>query len=221
MTLASVSVFAQNTISGTVTDETGSPVIGVAVQIEGTTGGVITDMDGHYEIPAKKGDVLIFSSLGYQDAEVVVSSASAINVQLKTEALGLDEIVVVGYGTQSKRFLTSAITKVDGDVKKNNPVTSVGDALKGRIAGARVYTSNFSPGEDPKIYIRGGSSINNSNDPLILVDGVERSMSGLNPNDIASIEVLKDAASTAIYGSRASNGIILITTKEGNLPLQT
>lgn len=207
MILASVSVFAQNTISGTVTDETGSPVIGVAVQIEGTTGGVITDMDGHYEIPAKKGRrTHIFSSLGYQDAEVVVSSASAINVQLKTEALGLDEIVVVGYGTQSKRFLTSAITKVDGDVMKNNPVTSVGDALKGRIAGARVYTSNFSPGEDPKIYIRGGSSINNSNDPLILVDGVERSMSGLNPNDIASIEVLKDAASTAIYGSRASNG---------------
>lgn len=215
--LASASAFAQNTISGTVTDENGTPVIGVAVQVEGTTGGVITDMDGKYEIPAKKGDVLVFSSLGYQDAEVVVSSSSAIDVQMQTETLGLDEIVVVGYGTQSKRFITSAITKVDGDVMKNNPVTSVGDALKGRIAGARVYTSNFSPGEDPQIFIRGGSSINNSNTPLILVDGVERSMSGLNPNDIASIEVLKDAASTAIYGSRASNGIVIITTKEGNI----
>ena len=130
-------------------------------------------------------------------------------------------MILASVSVFAQNTLTSAITKVDGDVMKNNPVTSVGDALKGRIAGARVYTSNFSPGEDPKIYIRGGSSINNSNDPLILVDGVERSMSGLNPNDIASIEVLKDAASTAIYGSRASNGIILITTKEGNLPLQT
>ena len=221
MLLPAAVSYAQTSISGTVTDENGSPVIGVAVQIEGKPGGVITDMDGKYTINAGKGDVLVFSSLGYETAEIVVSTSSVVNASLKVETLGLDEVVVVGYGTQSRRFVTSAITKVDGDVMKNNPVTSVGDALKGRIAGARVYTSNFSPGEDPKIYIRGGSSINNSNDPLILVDGVERSMSGLNPNDIASIEVLKDAASTAIYGSRASNGIILITTKEGNLPLQT
>lgn len=215
MLLPAAVSYAQTSISGTVTDENGSPVIGVAVQIEGKPGGVITDMDGKYTINAGKGDVLVFSSLGYETAEIVVSTSSVVNASLKVETLGLDEVVVVGYGTQSRRFVTSAITKVDGDVMKNNPVTSVGDALKGRVAGARVYTNNFSPGEDPVIHIRGGSSINNSNDPLILVDGVERSMAGLNPNDIASIEVLKDAASTAIYGSRASNGIVLITTKEG------
>lgn len=215
LTLGS-SIYAQEKISGRVYDENNQPLVGVAVYIEGTQIGDVTDADGKYELVAEPGDILIFSSLGFVTEKITVRNQNVINSIMKSEALGLDEIVVVGYGTQSKRLLTSAITKVDGQIMKNNPVTSVGDALKGRIAGARVYTNNFSPGEDPKIFVRGGSSINKSNDPLILVDGVERSMAGLNPNDIASIEVLKDAASTAIYGSRGSNGIILITTKEGN-----
>lgn len=128
----------------------------------------------------------------------------------------MDEVVVVGYGTQSRRTITSAITKVSGDALKNVPVNTIGEGLKGKIAGARLYSNNNTPGADATIRIRGGSSINKSNDPLILVDGVERAFSGINPNDIESIEVLKDAASTAIYGSRASNGVILITTKKGS-----
>ncbi|MCD8186201.1 MAG: TonB-dependent receptor plug domain-containing protein, partial [Rikenellaceae bacterium] len=125
-------------------------------------------------------------------------------------------MVVVGYGTQSKRTVTSAISKVGGEALLNIPVNSVGDALKGKISGAHFYSANNTPGADATIRIRGGSSINRSNDPLILVDGIERDFSGINPNDIASIEVLKDAASSAVYGSRASNGVGLITTKRGS-----
>jgi TonB-linked SusC/RagA family outer membrane protein len=209
--------FAQNSISGKVTDEGNNPLVGVSVYIDGSLKGVSTDSEGGYTISAKNGDVLVFSSLGYIEQRFTVSSLKQINVKLKAQALGLDEIVVVGYGTSSRRFLTTSIAKVDGDVIREKPVTSVGDALKGRIAGARVYTSNFTPGSDPTIQIRGGSSINGSNTPLILVDGVERSLAGLNPNDIESVEVLKDATSTAIYGSRGSNGVVLITTRLGNL----
>lgn len=205
---------AQNVV-GRVTDKSGNPVVSTGVFIEGTSTGVVTDFDGNYSISAKADDILVFSSLGYASQSVPVAGRKVVNVVLEDEALELDDVIVIGYGSTSRRYLTSAVAKVDGDVMENNPVTTVGDALKGRIAGARVYTNDFTPGSDPVINIRGGSSINSSNAPLVLVDGVERPMGGLNPNDIASIEVLKDAASTAIYGSRASNGIVLITTKEG------
>lgn len=214
----SISSIAQNKrYSGTVTDESGRPVIAAGVFVEGSKTGEITDLDGRFSIEAEDGDVLVFSSLGYVSKYITVGKDVTVDVVLKEEKLELDDVVVVGYGSSSRRYLTSAIAKVDGDVVKNNPVTTIGDALKGRISGARVYTNDFTPGSDPIINIRGGSSINSSNSPLVLVDGVERPMGGLNPNDIASIEVLKDAASTAIYGSRASNGIILITTKEGEI----
>jgi len=179
--------------------------------------GVSTNSEGRYSIAAKTGDVLVFSCLGFTEQRMTVSSAKEIDVTLKSDSMKLDELVVVGYGTSSRRYLTTAIAKVDGGVVRDNAINSVGDALKGRISGARVYTSNFSPGEDPTILIRGGSSINGSNSPLILVDGVERSMAGLNPNDIESVEVLKDATSTAIYGSRGSNGVVQITTRQGNV----
>lgn len=206
---------AQTAVSGTVTDKSGIPVISAGVVVEGSRNGVVTDFEGNYSIKAKRGDVLVFSSLGYITQYISVEDKSVINIVLEEETLELDDVVVVGYGSSSRRYLTTAIAKVDGAVVENNPVTTIGDALKGRISGARVHTNDFTPGSDPVITIRGGSSINSSNSPLVLVDGVERPMGGLNPNDIASIEVLKDAASTAIYGSRASNGIILITTKEG------
>lgn len=206
---------AQNAYSGKVTDKAGNPVVSAGVFVEGGKNGVVTGMDGAYTISAENGDVLVFSSLGYVTEYVTAGKSSVIDVTLEEESLELDDVIVVGYGSSSRRYLTSAITKVDGDVMNNNPVTTLGDALKGRISGARVYTNDFTPGSDPVITIRGGSSINSSNSPLVLVDGVERPMGGLNPNDIASVEVLKDAASTAIYGSRASNGIVLITTKEG------
>src|SRR5690606_28375670 len=127
----------------------------------------------------------------------------------------LEEAVVVGYGTQSRRTITSAITKMGGEEIQGIPISTIGEGLKGKVSGARVYQSNNTPGADAIFRIRGGSSINKSNDPLVLVDGVERAFSGINPNDVESIEVLKDAASTAIYGSRTSNGVVLITTKKG------
>lgn len=203
-------------VTGKVVDENNEPLAGVAVFVEGATSGEITTTDGTYSIMAKKGSVLVFSSLGYSEEREAVADCQTINVKMRTESFGLDETIVVGYGTQSRRTITAAVAKVGGEVMINNPITSMGEALKGRVSGARVYTSNFSPGEDPTIHIRGGSSINGSNSPLILVDGIERPMAGLNPNDIESIEVLKDAASTAIYGSRGSNGIVLITTKKGD-----
>lgn len=134
---------------------------------------------------------------------------------MEPTTLGLDEVVVVGYGTQSKRTVTSAISKVDGETLKSTPINTVGEGLKGKIAGVRVYNTNNTSGAEATFLVRGGSSISQSNSPLILVDGIERSTAGINPNDIESIEVLKDAASSAIYGSRASNGVVLITTKKG------
>jgi TonB-linked SusC/RagA family outer membrane protein len=202
-------------IAGKVTDSERLALSGVSVSVKGTTTGTSTDIDGQYTLKAPKGSVLLFSYIGYSPQEVKVENQSRIDIMLSESALGLDEVVVVGYGTQSRRTITSAITKVDGKVLENIPITSVGEGLKGKIAGVRVHTSNNTPGSDASFTIRGGSSINKSNAPLVLIDGIERPYSGINPNDIESIEVLKDAASTAIYGARASNGVVLISTKQG------
>jgi len=202
-------------IRGSVVDQKNQPIPGVTVIVKGTTRGTVTDLDGKFTLKVNNGITLSFSFIGYKSEELIVHDQSELKVTLSVSTKGLDEVVVVGYGTQSRRTVTSAITKVDGNVLKDIPINTVGDGLKGKIAGARLYTSNNTPGADPVIRIRGGSSINKSNDPLILVDGIEREFSGLNPNDIESVEVLKDAASTAIYGSRASNGVVLITTKKG------
>ena len=207
----------QMNISGTVVDNTGLSMPGVSVAVKGQTIGTITDLDGKYTIDVDKGTTLVFSFIGFKTQEVTIGNESIINLIMEPSTVGLDEVVVVGYGTQSKRTITSAITSVDGDVLKNVPVSTIGEGLKGKISGARLYSNNNTPGADVTIRIRGGSSINKSNDPLILVDGIERTFSGINPNDIESIEVLKDAASTAIYGSRASNGVVLITTKKGSM----
>lgn len=204
-------------VKGEVRDNEGETLPGVSVVVKGTTHGTVTDIDGNYVLAVTSGSTLIFSYVGYQTLEVRVTSSPVINVVLNTSTVGLDEVVVVGYGTQSRRTITSAITKVGGEVLQNVPVNTVGEGLKGKISGTRIYSNNNTPGEDATIRIRGGSSINKSNEPLILVDGVERAFSGINPNDIESIEVLKDASSTAIYGSRASNGVVLITTKKGSV----
>jgi TonB-linked SusC/RagA family outer membrane protein len=147
---------------------------------------------------------------------VTVENRSQINITLSESTLGLDEVVVVAYGTQSRRMLTSAVSKINTKELENMAMNNVMEALKGKVAGARIYGSSGQPGESPTIIIRGGSSINKSNSPLILVDGFERSYNEINPNDIESVQVLKDAESTALYGSRASNGIVLITTKSGS-----
>ena len=203
------------TVTGTVHDETGEALPGVSVTVKGTTRGVASDLDGLYSIKVSKGDVLVFKYVGYADIEQAITDQRTLDIVMGTSATDLDEVVVVGYGVQSKRTVTSAISKLDGANIQESPINTVGEGLKGKIAGVRVYNSNNSPGSEATFLIRGGSSINQSTAPLILVDGIERDLSGINPNDIESIEVLKDAASSAIYGSRASNGVVLITTRNG------
>ena len=212
-------VNAQNSawiVTGVVAEQNGESLPGVSIVIKGTGTGTITDMDGRYSVECDAGAVLVFSYVGYETQAIAVSSGQMIvNVEMIPTTKMLDEMVVVGYGMQSRRLITSSIAKVDGKVLKNIPITSIGDGLKGKIAGVRVHTSNSTPGGEASFTVRGGSSISLTNAPLVLVDGVERPYSGINPNDVESIEVLKDAASTAIYGARASNGVVLITTRKG------
>ena len=213
-TIASPGLAQTITVTGTVTDEQGEVLPGVSIIQKGTKNGVITDIDGKYKINIPKEGKLIFTFLGFTGKEITPKN-SIVNVTLYPTQVSLQETVVIGYGAQSRKSLTTAIAKLNGDRLEGLSISTLGEGLKGKLAGTRFYSTNNSPGEEVSIRIRGGSSINKSNDPLILVDGVERSFSGINSNDIKSIEVLKDAASTAIYGSRASNGVILVTTKDG------
>ena len=203
-------------VSGSVTDESGSPLAGASVQIKGTTSGVNADLDGKYSVTVRKGDVLIYSFIGFSEVEEVVGRSSVIDVVMSMQTNYLEDVVVIGYGTQTRKTLTSSVAKVSGDDISSLPVNSVGDALKGKISGVRISSANNQPGEDPVFLIRGGSSINQSNAPIVIVDGVRREMSGLNANDIESVEILKDAASAGIYGASASNGVVLVTTKKGS-----
>lgn len=210
-------VFAQVvTITGTVVDNNGEVLPGVSVMQKGTRNGVITDIDGKYKISIPSDAKLIFTFVGFSSKEILPKGQVA-NVTLSPSLISLKETVVVGYGTQSRKTLTTSISKINGESVEGIPVSTLGETLKGKLSGTRFYSANNTPGNDVTIRIRGGSSINKSNEPLILVDGVERTLAGLNGNDIKSVEVLKDAASTAIYGSRASNGVILVTTKNGIL----
>ncbi|WP_461534068.1 SusC/RagA family TonB-linked outer membrane protein [Sinomicrobium sp.] len=202
-------------VKGTVTDEEGVPLPGVNILKKNTTEGVMTDFDGAYTIDAAKGDVLIFSFVGMKTREITIADNNTINVVMSADASQLDEVVVMGYGTLSRRKVTASVSNLSGEKLENVPVNSLGDALKGKVAGLRVYSTNNEPGQNPTFRIRGGSSINQSDAPIVVVDGMVREISGINPNDIESIEVLKDAASAAIYGARASNGIVMITTKKG------
>ena len=205
------------TVRGRITAGAGESIVGATVMVKGTQTGVSSDVEGNYEIVVPgPGSVLVFNYLGYQPQEIAVGNRTQIDVRLAEDNNVLDDVVVVGYGTQSRRTLTSAVSKVSGADLEGVPVNSIGDALKGKVPGVRVSTANNQPGSDPVFLIRGGSSINQSNDPIVLVDGVVREMAGLNPNDIESVSFLKDAAAAGIYGSRASNGVILITTKKGS-----
>ncbi len=203
------------TVKGTVYDSFGQPMIGAGVMVQGSTDGTVTDVDGKYSLQVSSDATLVFSYIGCKDVAEVVGNRGIIDVTLVDDTNLLEETVVVGYGTQSRKALTTSISKVSGDAIYSAPVASIGDALKGKVTGLRVASSNSLSGETPRMMIRGGSSINMSNDPIVIVDGVTRDMSTINPNDIESIEVLKDAASAGIYGARASNGVILVTTKKG------
>ena len=205
-------------LRGTVTDASGQPLPGVAIMIKGTTTGTTTDIDGKYSIAAEQGRTLEFSSIGFVTEQVIVGKSTLIDIALQEDAKLLEEVVVVGYGTQARKTLTTAIAKVDEKMIQDAPVSQVGDALKGKVAGLQVATSNSLSGEAPRFMIRGGSSINMGNDPIFIVDGSLRDdLNGINNNDIESMEVLKDAASAGIYGARASNGVIIVTTKKGSV----
>lgn len=215
----SYSVIGQETrtISGKVTDQSGQPLPGVTVLEEGTTNGTITNNDGIYTITAPVNATLAFSFVGMKTQQVAVNSKTQINIQLEEEFIGLDEVVAIGYGTQTKSTMTSAVSTVKAEELENTPSLNVIQALQGKAAGLDIRVTDGMPGSGADVIVRGGTSTSPGNDgPLYVIDGVIRTnMSDLNPNDIESLQVLKDASSTAIYGARGANGIILITTKSG------
>ena len=204
-------------LQGIVLDTSGEGIIGAGIIVKGTSIGTVANDLGEFSLNIPAGPaVLDVSGLGYETTTVRVDPGqNYVRIVLTENALMMDEVVVVGYGEQTRRSITSAISKLGGEALQNAPISTLGEGLKGKIAGLRVVQTNNTPGGAFSYTVRGGSSINGSNSPLVLVDGVERDFSTLNADDIASIEVLKDAASCAIYGSRASNGIILVSTKRG------
>ncbi len=215
---------AQQTITGTVTDALGTPLPGVTILVSGTTNGVATDFDGNYSILASQGNVLEFSYIGFAPQTITVGASSTINVTLQEDTQQLDEVVIIGYGTSSKKRLVSAVASVKSEEIANQPVSRVDQALQGRAAGVEVVSNNGAPGEGATIRIRGNSSINGNNDPLFVVDGfivgTGFNLNNININDIESIEILKDATALAIYGTRGAAGVVLITTKSGtSLPV--
>ncbi len=215
--LMALGASAQNIkITGTVVDNFGEPVPGAGVVVKGTTTGAVADVDGKFSMSAPSNALLVVSFVGYPTVEVPVNGQTTIKVEMK-EGEVLDEVVVVGYGTMRKRDLTGAISSVKGDVLKQIPVASAAEALTGKLAGVQVTTTEGAPGADIKIRVRGGGSVTQDNSPLYIVDGFpsESGLNNIEPSDIESIDVLKDASSTAIYGARGANGVIIITTKGG------
>jgi len=211
----SLGVSAQ--VTGVVTDgKTGDALIGASVTVKGTSVGTITDIDGSYSLDAKANDVLVFSFVGFDNFEAVVGNSPTIDVALSAGKL-LNEVIVTGYTAQSKRNVTGAVSSVQVDEVVDLPVNSVEQALQGRVAGVNI-TSSGAPGSGSNIRIRGYGTINNT-DPLYIIDGVptKGGINEINPNDIESIQVLKDASAASIYGARAGNGVIIITTKNGSV----
>ena len=222
--ILTVGAFAQQiTVKGHVKDATGEGVIGATVRAEGGQGGVVTDFDGNFTIQANKGATLTITYMGYQPA--TVAAAPTVEVTLQDDSQLLNDVVVIGYGVAKKNDLTGSVTAIKPDEKNHGIITSAQDMLSGKIAGVNVTSDGGTPGGSSTIRIRGGSSLNASNDPLIVIDGLAldrqgvkgspNALSMVNPNDIESFTVLKDASATAIYGSRGSNGVIIITTKKG------
>ena len=222
----SVGAFAQQiAVKGIVKDTTGEPVIGANVLVKGTTNGTITDFDGNFQLMANQGDIIVISFIGYS-AQELPATAELMNVVLKDDSEMLSEVVVIGYGTVKKNDLTGSVSTVKADQINKGVVSTPSDLLRGKSAGVVVTSGSGQPGAGATIRIRGGSSLSATNDPLIIIDGLPISnasisgmadpLSSINPNDIESFTVLKDASATAIYGSRASNGVIVITTKKGS-----
>ncbi|MEX0316242.1 MAG: SusC/RagA family TonB-linked outer membrane protein [Allomuricauda sp.] len=211
----SVVLFAQEkTVSGNVTDEEGAPLPGASIVIQGTTTGAQTDFDGNYAIKATEGQVLVFSYVGFSTQNITVGAASTINVVLQEDTSVLDEVVVVGYGTQNKESLSGSVATIESEKLIKQPVFQTSQALQGLSPGLTAIQSSGRPGDDgATLRIRGINSINASSSPLVIIDGIEGSLNGIDSGDIESISVLKDAGAAAIYGNRGANGVIVITTK--------
>lgn len=212
-----VCAYAQSlTVTGVVVDNTGQSAIGATVVEEGTDNGTITNLDGQFTLTVEKGKTLVISYVGFATQHVRVTSEKQLKIVLEEDSELLDEVVVVGYGVKQKRStMTTAISKMDQKVLQNAALSNAAQALQGTVSGLRVTNTSGAPGSAPTIVLRGGAGIQSAGSPLVVVDGVVRSMDDINPSDIESIQVLKDAASTAIYGARANNGVILVQTKKG------
>ena len=204
------------TVTGTVTDVSGEPIIGANIRIKGTTTGTITDIDGNFSIEAEPQSVIEVSYIGYLTQETVINNQKSIRFLLKEDTKTLDEVVVIGYGVQKKADLTGSVANINTEKLNTQSNANIGQALQGKIAGVDIISQGGAPGSGTRIMVRGIGTLNNAS-PLYIVDGMYmNSIDHINPNDIASIDVLKDASSAAIYGSRAANGVIIVTTKEGS-----
>ena len=215
--ILTINLYAQNTtLKGVIVDETDTPLIGATVQVKGTSTGSITDFDGNYtlEVPSGK-NILEISYIGYKTKEITIGNNSLINIKMEPDTQALDEVVVIGYGTVKKRDLTGAVASMKNEDVTVAPTSNVMEALQGKIAGMDIVKSSGQVGEDVSILLRGSRSIYGSNEPLFIIDGIPGSYSQVNPSDIESVDVLKDASSTAIYGSAGANGVVIITTKRG------
>ena len=207
--------FAQSVVTGIVKDKTGEPVVGASILIKGTSTGAVTDINGNFTIQkANPSDVLVISSIGYASQNVKVGNQTKLNVVLQDDMANLEEVVVIGYGTMKRRDLTGSVASVTGEALAKNPVSNIAEALQGQLPGVNVISQDGRPGASMSIRVRGGGSITQSNEPLYIVDGMPVDhIDDIPADNIESIDVLKDAASTAIYGARGANGVILITTK--------
>ena len=212
-----IKLLPAKTITGTVTDDTGTPLVGATVRAKGTTQGTLTNSEGQFTLSVDENvNTLVISYLGYATQEVDITGQSTIDIRMESQATSLDEVVVTGYTTQKKANLTGAVTAVSAEAIDARPLTSAATALQGAAPGVFINQNSGQPGRDNVlIRIRGVGTLNNAN-PLVLVDGIEAPFSNINPDDIESITILKDAASAAIYGSRAANGVVLVTTKRGS-----
>ncbi|MDO4783133.1 MAG: SusC/RagA family TonB-linked outer membrane protein, partial [Capnocytophaga felis] len=229
----SVGLYAQQIVKGTVKDAaTGDPLPGVSVLVKGTTHGTATDFDGMYELKAEKGQTLVFSYIGFKTQEVLVKTENqTVNVNLQEDTQQLDDVVVIGYGVAKKKDVTGSVNLVTTKDFNKGQNLSAGDLLQGKVAGVQITSGGGAPGDGQNIRVRGTGSLTLNSNPLVVVDGVPMNdgaiggarniLNDINPDDIESMTVLKDASSTAIYGSRAANGVIMITTKKGKTNQET
>ena len=214
-----VTSISAQTVKGVVTDNTGEPIIGASVMEVGVAGnGGVTDIDGNFTVNLKgKGNKLKITYIGMKSKEVNVAGKTNITVKLEDEANSLNDVVVIGYGTVRKKDLTGSVSSISDKQIANIPVSNVSEAMTGKMAGVNITTTEGSPDADVKIRVRGGGSLSQDNSPLYIVDGFPvSSISDIAPSEIQSIDVLKDASSTAIYGARGANGVIIVTTKSGS-----